>query len=119
MSATVLSWILFAVLFILYTIIKLRNNNKNMYNETPCDDEKNKNFRPKYTKLVYNNRCVIDSSGDIICDYYDNLKKQPQLDEEEIKRVEEYMKKISGLDDVEAAYHKIIRDTLDWAIIQG
>ena len=76
-------------------------------------------FEVKYRNLTFDNRSVIGDFGDVICDYYDNLKKQTPQDTEEIKRVEDYMKTISGLDDVESAYNKIVEDTLDWAVMMG
>jgi hypothetical protein len=53
--------------------------------------------------------------GSWICYYYDNLKKQTPQDTEEIKNVEDYMKKTTGLDDVNEAYDKITRDAIDCA----
>lgn len=70
-------------------------------------------FIVKYRNLTDNG----NTQGSWICYYYDKLKKQVPLDEEEIKRVEDYMKKTSGLDNVESAYNKITSDALDWAIL--
>ena len=76
-------------------------------------------YVPKYKELAPDpyNFCGKgwNTHGDGICDYYDNLKKQTPQDTEEIKNVEDYMKETTGLDDVNKAYYKIIRDAIDCA----
>ena len=71
-------------------------------------------YYAKYEELAGNGRVIM---GSWICYYYDNLKKQTPQDTEEIKNVEDYMKKSAGLDDVNEAYDKITRDALDWATL--
>lgn len=71
-------------------------------------------YNAKYKELAADGWNTI---GEGICYYYDNLKKQTPQDTEEIKNVEDYMKKSTGLDDVNEAYHKITRDAIDWATL--
>ena len=58
-----------------------------------------------------------NSYGSWICYYYDNLKTQTPQATEEIKNVDDYMKKSTGLDDVNEAYDKITWDAIDWATL--